>query len=94
MILYTVTRHSIWHLLCSRVNLYQTYTKKQQYLQCAVLILTGDCDFESKYLCDWFNDEENDEFDWRVISGKTGSTGTGPTSDHTTNSTTGIKIMY
>ena len=67
--------------------------QKQQYLLCAVLILTGDCDFESKYLCDWFNDEENDEFDWRVISGKTGSTGTGPTSDHTTNSTTGIKFM-
>lgn len=59
------------------------------HIKTLLFTVSGDCDFESSYFCDWYNNEQDDEFDWKMISGSTGSTGTGPTSDHTTNSTTG-----
>ncbi|XP_072176476.1 MAM and LDL-receptor class A domain-containing protein 2-like [Diadema setosum] len=56
---------------------------------CAALGYTM-CDFETD-LCEW-TQMTNDEFDWRRISGGTGSDGTGPGNDHTTRSNSGHYI--
>lgn len=40
-----------------------------------------DCDFESG-LCGWWQDQ-TDQFDWSIMSGKSSSTGTGALGDHT-----------
>lgn len=51
-------------------------------------IVGGGCDFEYGDMCTWYNSDQ-DDFDWEMISGGTESTGTGPLSDHTTNSSRG-----
>lgn len=43
-----------------------------------------DCNFESG-LCTW-TQAKDDQFDWTRVRGSTGTTNTGPTSDHTTGS--------
>eukprot|EP00794_Sanderia_malayensis_P017044 gene17044-18759_t len=48
---------------------------------------TGVCTFQ-KDLCGYV-DEVNDNFNWTRHRGRTGSTGTGPSSDHTTGTTAG-----
>ena len=40
------------------------------------------CNFENQNICGYTQDKR-DKFDWRRSSGRTGSTGTGPPSDHT-----------
>lgn len=42
----------------------------------------GNCNFE-KGLCTWSNDIIGDDFDWIRHQGRTVSSGTGPTADHT-----------
>ncbi|XP_041460944.1 MAM and LDL-receptor class A domain-containing protein 2-like [Lytechinus variegatus] len=42
----------------------------------------GSCDFETG-LCTWRNEENLDDFDWKIIQGRTPSFGTGPPVDHT-----------
>ena len=51
----------------------------------------GDCNFEAGS-CTWTNVQSTDDFDWLRGSGSTPSFNTGPSVDHTTN-TTGGKIM-
>lgn len=46
------------------------------------------CTFESG-LCNWRNLKSVDHFDWRRYRGRTYSSGTGPSFDHTTNSNRG-----
>ena len=48
----------------------------------------GDCNFETG-MCTWLNVPSNDDFDWLRGSGSTPSSYTGPSTDHTTNSTGG-----
>ncbi|XP_071839703.1 MAM and LDL-receptor class A domain-containing protein 2-like [Apostichopus japonicus] len=48
------------------------------------------CDFETD-LCNW-EQSTTDNFDWRRRAGSTGSSGTGPSRDHTTDSSTGYYI--
>ena len=52
----------------------------------------GSCDFE-KGLCAYQNDLVDDVFDWERNSGHTGSIGTGPSVDHTTNSVNGNLVV-
>ena len=49
------------------------------------------CTFEgtgSGSVCGWSQDQ-NDDFDWTLKSGSTGSVGTGPQFDHTTGTAAG-----
>ncbi|XP_013393210.1 MAM and LDL-receptor class A domain-containing protein 2-like, partial [Lingula anatina] len=55
-------------------------------------ITAGACTFE-KDLCTWVNDLTGDDFDWVEGSGATGSTGTGPSTDHTLGTAAG-KYRY
>ena len=48
----------------------------------------GDCDFEHVDFCDW-QQETSDNFDWIIGAGKTLSSFTGPSIDHTTQSSSG-----
>ena len=48
----------------------------------------GDCNFE-KGMCTWLNVPNTDDFDWLRGSGSTATFNTGPSTDHTTNSSTG-----
>lgn len=48
----------------------------------------GDCNFETG-MCTWVNVQKGDDFDWMRYSGSTTSLGTGPSTDHTTNSKAG-----
>ncbi|XP_078334103.1 MAM and LDL-receptor class A domain-containing protein 1-like [Crassostrea virginica] len=48
----------------------------------------GSCDFE-KGRCTWTEAQSGDDFDWKQGSGRTTSTGTGPSNDHTLQSSTG-----
>ena len=48
----------------------------------------GDCDFEAG-MCTWLNVPNNDNFDWLRGSGSTPSFNTGPSTDHSTNSSVG-----
>lgn len=48
----------------------------------------GDCNFESG-MCTWVNVPQGDDFDWLRGRGSTTSFGTGPSTDHTTNSSAG-----
>lgn len=41
------------------------------------------CNFENAKICGFTNVHGNDTFDWTRFGGRTGSTYTGPTSDHT-----------
>ena len=52
----------------------------------------GSCDFE-KGLCAYQNELVDDDFDWERNTGHTGSIGTGPSSDHTTGSAAGKKVL-
>ncbi|ESO97870.1 hypothetical protein LOTGIDRAFT_152977 [Lottia gigantea] len=52
---------------------------------------TGSCDFESN-TCSWSNSKV-DDFDWVQGKGKTGSSGTGPSTDHTTGNATGTYMF-
>ena len=45
------------------------------------------CDFESGF-CDW-DQLSTDEFDWTRTTGGTSTGGTGPSEDHTTESSSG-----
>ena len=47
-----------------------------------------DCTFESSNLCGYTQDK-SDNFDWTRKSGRTSSSGTGPSNDHTYGSTRG-----
>lgn len=51
----------------------------------------GACSFEDLNLCTWQNveEEEADDFDWVVKSGRTPTPGTGPSEDHTLGSSSG-----
>ena len=51
----------------------------------------GSCDFE-KDMCTWTNANAGDNFDWERAQGKTVSTGTGPTNDHTLNTPYGTYL--
>ncbi|XP_019632083.1 PREDICTED: MAM and LDL-receptor class A domain-containing protein 2-like [Branchiostoma belcheri] len=53
---------------------------------------SGNCDFEGGP-CTWSNTQVGDDFDWTEGYGSTGSTGTGPSIDHTTSSDQG-KYMF
>ena len=48
----------------------------------------GDCNFETG-MCTWVNVLKGDDFDWLRGSGSTTSFSTGPSTDHTTNSSGG-----
>ena len=50
--------------------------------------ISGICDFEAD-LCDWTQEQNADQFDWKRDRNGTRSTGTGPTYDHTTESENG-----
>ena len=53
----------------------------------------GDCDFEHADTCDWQQETKGDQFDWIIGSGRTGSLFTGPSIDHTTQSSGGLSIQ-
>lgn len=56
----------------------------------AYLIFLASCDFEqSSNPCQWSN-IHNEDFDWIIHTGSTASSGTGPDSDHTLGTSTGI----
>jgi len=50
---------------------------------------TSLCTFEDSSICGYQQDT-NDNFDWSRKSGRTGSTGTGPPSDHTYGTSSGM----
>lgn len=53
----------------------------------------GDCDFEHVDFCDWKQESSSsDDFDWIIGSGRTASVFTGPSIDHTTQSSGGTII--
>ena len=55
-------------------------------------ISAASCSFEYGR-CGWTESaDDSDSFDWRRIQGKTPSFGTGPITDHTTNSTSGYYL--
>ena len=49
----------------------------------------GDCNFE-KGLCTWQHVKGKDKFDWLIGKGSTGSSFTGPSTDHTKGDSTGM----
>ena len=53
----------------------------------------GDCNFETG-MCTWVNVPQGDDFDWLRGSGSTTSLFTGPSTDHTTNSTGGKWFIW
>lgn len=56
------------------------------------MLISGDCDFESGY-CTWTNVQAGDNFDWVLGKGRTSSTLTGPSADHTKGTSAGKKIV-
>ena len=81
---------TIWkHLLlgiptCFTVNPVLSWPMEQHFI--SFLLFPEDCNFE-KGLCNWSNalqDQNIDIFDWRLNAGRTTSSNTGPTRDHTT----------
>ncbi|KAK7473655.1 hypothetical protein BaRGS_00035133, partial [Batillaria attramentaria] len=52
----------------------------------------GACDFDSG-LCTWTNTQQGDDFDWTMNGGRTGTSSTGPSSDHTQGNAQG-KYVY
>lgn len=52
-------------------------------------VTIGSCDFEHG-LCTWTEAQSGDDFDWKQGSGRTTSGGTGPSSDHTLQSSSGM----
>ena len=59
--------------------------------RCALML--ADCDFEQKDMCGWTNVVDNsDDFDWTLHHGSTSTAGTGPSVDHTTNSSSGYFV--
>ena len=61
-----------------------TWLSRQYYLlhQLFYVAPVFDCDFESGLCTDWYQDTFDDA-DWTLGKGSTGSSGTGPSSDHT-----------
>lgn len=53
----------------------------------------GVCDFEQADLCGYVQDK-SDKFDWTRSQQTTGSSGTGPSSDHTYGTSLGISQMF
>lgn len=53
----------------------------------------GDCNFETG-TCNWVNVQNTDNFDWLRGRGSTLSSFTGPSVDHTTNSSSGMFISH
>lgn len=51
-------------------------------------VTIGSCDFEHGR-CTWTEAQSGDDFDWKQGSGRTTSGGTGPSSDHTLQSSSG-----
>ena len=49
------------------------------------------CNFDSGNKCNW-RDLTDDQFDWSLRKGSTFTTGTGPLTDHTTYSSSGLYI--
>lgn len=59
------------------------------YVNIIEFSIKGNCNFELD-LCSWSNVHgSGDNFDWVKGSGRTTSSGTGPSTDHTTNNSTG-----
>lgn len=54
--------------------------------------ITDDCDFESKTICGYTQDN-TDNFDWTRSFGGTASVGTGPANDHTYGTKSGMFIQ-
>lgn len=53
-----------------------------------IFLISGNCDFDDGTMCTWVN-LRTDDFDWLIGSGGTGTTFTGPSSDHTQGSSSG-----
>ena len=51
------------------------------------------CDFENGQ-CGWVNRGSGDKFNWKRSNGGTPSSGTGPQTDHTTGTATGLTFYY
>ncbi|CAF0847412.1 unnamed protein product, partial [Rotaria sordida] len=49
----------------------------------------GSCNFEDGTFCGFYNSRDEDDFDWSLNRGETGSWYTGPTVDHTTGTSAG-----
>ena len=55
---------------------------------------TTTCNFDSRSLCTWTNDHQNDQFDWQLRNGRTPSGQTGPSNDHTKGNIAGRYSPY
>lgn len=70
------------------------YLKKYVLLLISVInptpgpLVINNCDFESN-LCGYVNDKSGDNFDWTRQTGRTASSNTGPSSDHTLGTNSG-----
>lgn len=55
-----------------------------------------DCNFESdaNAWCNWINKTQSAQQDWKLNKGKTRSSNTGPSVDHTTNTDQGTYILF
>lgn len=49
----------------------------------------GNCDFDQMSMCSWTQGMKEDDFDWTLGSGNTPGFNTGPSVDHSSNSSTG-----
>ena len=70
-----------WFLLISAVNV--LYSESELFY-----IVNLNCTFEHNF-CAWSNLKRDDQRDWSLNRGKTRTSRTGPSVDHTTNSTRG-----
>ena len=73
---------------CNKTNVYKMFCHIL-YMNIIEFSIKGNCNFELD-LCSWSNVHgSGDNFDWVRGSGRTTSSGTGPSTDHTTNNSTG-----
>lgn len=69
----------VWKQILPRAK---SWGHVRHYLQFILVILSGDCDFESG-MCTYDNTQTEDQFDWLRNAGATPSWRTGPSVDHT-----------